>query len=159
MRIDETVQNETCPRCGNALARGAVTCPTCGLTVAPANKAGEQGQAPVPYAMPGSVPTWATPVGGQSGPAAGVAVAPSIVIALTPSRPATWAFWVGLVMSLSAIVFAICPLLLAMAFALDPQSDDPASFLGSGLLVSSCVVLGLLLPGLAMLFAGRPRRV
>jgi hypothetical protein len=62
-------------------------------------------------------------------------------------------------MSLSAIVFAICPLLLAMAFALDPQSDDPASFLGSGLLVSSCVVLGLLLPGLAMLFAGRPRRL
>ena len=80
------------------------------------------------------------------------------MLALTPRHPATWAFWAGLVMSLGAIVFAICPLLLAMALALDPQSDDPAGFLGSGVLVSACVVVGLLLPGLAMLFAGRPRR-
>jgi len=82
----------------------------------------------------------------------------SVVIALTPRRPATWAFWVGLVMSVAALVFAVCPLLLAMALALDPQSEDPVGFLGGGLLISACVVVGLLVPGVILVAVGRPRR-
>lgn len=82
----------------------------------------------------------------------------SVVIALNPRRPATWAFWVGLVMSVAALVFAVCPLLLAMALALDPQSEDPAGFLSGGLLISACVVVGLLVPGIILVAVGRPRR-
>ncbi|MEP6774529.1 MAG: hypothetical protein ABJA50_02950 [Chloroflexota bacterium] len=144
-----------CLHCGSALVDRAPTCPNCGKRVeAPAAVAPNPPPVPV---SPQAMPTWAT--AGQL-----LSAAPagdnerSVVFALTPRRPATWAFWVGLVMSVGSLVFAICPLLLAVALALDPQSEDPAGFVGGGLLISGCVVVGLFVPGIILVFAGRPRR-
>jgi hypothetical protein len=154
----EKLNNElkaACPHCGSPLDRDARICSNCGHTV-DAPPTGRAIPPPVPY-IPAAIPAWVTAQEVLSAPAT-AANQKSVVIALTPRRPATWAFWVGLVMSVGSLVFAICPLLLAMALALDPQSEDPAGFLGGGLLISACVVVGLLVPGIILVVVGRPRR-
>ncbi len=146
----------TCPRCDSPLDLGARFCSRCGVPV-DASQTGHVNPPPVPY-VPAAIPTWAAAREVLSAPET-EATDRSVVTALTPRRPATWAFWVGLVMSVGSLVFAICPVLLAMALALDPQSEDPAGFLGGGLLISACVVVGLLVPGTILVAVGRPRRL
>lgn len=146
----------TCPHCASPLDRGARSCSRCDKPI-DAPPTGPAIPPPVPY-LPAAIPTWADARAVLSDPGT-AANEKSIVFALTPRRPATWAFWVGLVMIVGSLVFAICPLLLAMALALDPQSEDPAGFLGGGLLISACIVVVILLPGISLLLVGRPRRV
>jgi hypothetical protein len=145
----------TCPHCGSPLDAGAQMCSGCGrpYDASSVRKANPQ---PMPYIPHASLEWAVAPIVADTLRAE--ATGHSVVLALTPRRPATWAFWVGLVMSVGALVFAVCPLLLALALALDPQSEDPAGFLGGGLLISACVVVGLLVPGIILVAVGRPRR-
>jgi hypothetical protein len=156
METNNKELSATCPHCDSPLDMGARFCSTCGVPV-DAPQTGHVIPPPVPY-VPAAIPTWAAAREVLSAPETEVTDR-SVVFALTPRRPATWAFWVGLVMSVGSLVFAICPLLLAMALALDPQSEDPAGFLGGGLLISACVVVGLLVPGSILVAVGRPRRL
>ena len=146
-----------CPHCGSPIVGDARTCANCGRLLSESPPASAH-HPPVPF-IPQLSAEWA-----DAAPILAEASRPeladrSVVFALTPRRPATWAFWVGLVMSVASLVFAVCPLLLAMALALDPQSEDPTGFLGGGLLISACVVVGLLLPGIVLVAVGRPRRI
>src|SRR5689334_8141220 len=133
-----------CRHCGSPLDSGARFCSNCGKPV-DGLPAGHVIPPPVPY-VPAALPTWAAAREVLSAPET-AANQSSVVFALTPRRPATWAFWAGLVMSVGSLVFAICPLLFAVALALDPQSEDSEGFVGGGLLISACVVLVMLVPG------------
>jgi hypothetical protein len=155
MDIGNREPDGTCTHCGSKLDSGARFCSNCGRPT-DTSPTGPVIPTPVPY-VPAAIPTWAAVGQVLSAPGA-AANQRSVVVALTPRRPATWAFWVGLVMSVGSLVFAICPLLFAVALALDPQSEDPAGVVGGGLLISGCVVLALLVPGVPLVFLGRPRR-
>jgi hypothetical protein len=83
-----------------------------------------------------------------------------VVALLSPARPANALFWVGLVLSILALVMVACPALLAFAITVDPRLDEPEPdrLLQSALTVSCCVFAGLLIPGVFMILLGRPRR-
>ena len=155
-RWRQAIENRAtiCLRCGCPLERGARSCSNCGKPFG--------FRRPARWSPTGALFARSDSYVGRSRGSAerfGHGNKPEKCgIALTPRRPATWAFWVGLVMSVGSLVFAICPLLLAMALALDPQSEDPAGFVGGGLLISGCVVVVLLVPGIILVFVGRPRR-
>jgi hypothetical protein len=81
----------------------------------------------------------------------------SVIVALSPARPARAPFWIGLVLTLLALMLVACPTLLAFAIAVDPGAVEPASTLQTALVTSFCLFTGLLLPGVALMFLGRPR--
>lgn len=148
-----------CPRCGNGIRDGARFCANCGLDLQSPIPPPPP-QPPTPY-VPSSVnPSWTAP--SQTSPEQPVmnvgVVGRSVVSALTPARPAGAAFWVGLVMSILALLLVACPTLLAFALAIDPAQEESGDLLRSALSVSCCLLGILLLPGLTLVLLGRPRR-
>jgi hypothetical protein len=97
--------------------------------------------------------------GSHVGQYAGIAPAQqSVVAALAPTRPASSWFWIGLVLTILALVMVACPALLAFAVVVDARLEESGRVLQGALGVSCCVFMGLLVPGVVMVFAGRPRR-
>ena len=127
-----------CPRCGNPIREGARFCASCGLSL-----------------IGGSGGWGSPPVGQYVWPAA---ARRSVVAALTPTRPASSLFWIGLVLTILALVMVACPALLAFAVVVDARLEESGRELQGALGVSCCVFAGLLVPGVVMIFAGRPRR-
>lgn len=164
-----------CPRCGNPVRSNARFCATCGLDLmgaglvppppapAPAPLPMElQPQIavpapPLPYIPEGTAPNWVPTAAIPSVELPRVRNA-SVIAALTPTKPATAAFWVGLVLLILALVLVACPTLLAFALWVDPADQQAPGFFQGALGVSSCLFFGLLLPGMALVAVGRPRR-
>lgn len=167
-----------CPRCGNTVRGGARFCAVCGLDLMGANVVASQPNVPtpplqppsdippppqmpppLPYIPQGTPTVWAPPEVAR-GAAVGVPtiVKGSIIAALTPSRPASGAFWTGLVLVILSLVLVACPSVVAFAIAVDPVQESGGSFLQSVFGLSCCLFLGLLLSGAGLLAVGRPRR-
>ncbi len=154
-----------CPRCGNLIREGAGFCPNCGLPLSPTPGNTQappadttpdpiRSQPPVPYIPDPAKLAWT----GPSQPPPAYTSARSVVIALTPSRPPTPLFWLGLVLTILALVLVACPSLLAFSLAVDPDLEEPGSIIGPALGLTCCLFLGLFAPGLILIAAGRPRK-
>jgi hypothetical protein len=60
-------------------------------------------------------------------------------------------------MILAGLVLVTCPLLIGLALAVAPSSQEPAQLALDALGLSGCFALLLVLPGVALVFAGRAR--
>ena len=152
-----------CPRCGTPGRGAARFCAVCGLDLMSAIPPPPQPppvQSPLPYIPAGTAPVWPGPQPPER-PLSGMPPThpQSVIAALTPSRPATGAFWVGLVLSILALVLVACPALIAIALALIPAEEASGGELQTVLGISSCLFLVLFVPGITLLAAGRPRRI
>lgn len=82
----------------------------------------------------------------------------SVLQKVGPARPALTIFWLGLVLLVLSLLCSAC----AVAFGLlgappDATPDDLASFRAWSFGVGGCLLVVMLVPGILMLYAGRPR--
>jgi hypothetical protein len=132
-----------CPNCGTELNIEKRFCGKCGFDLT--------AQRPPEYKPAPSLP--AEPVYPYSR-MAGV----SVIRALVPPRVAGRGFWVGLYMLLLGLFLVVCPLVVSLALAVDQGGNEGTQLVLGALGVSGCSTLLLLVPGAALVVAGRPRR-
>ncbi|HET9494327.1 MAG TPA: zinc ribbon domain-containing protein [Chloroflexia bacterium] len=118
-----------CPRCGAPNEPSTKFCMNCGLPLAPAEGA-----------RPASDPE-----------AAGSRAGASVVRHLLPARMPKGSFWAGLSLVIAGAVFGFCTAATSLALLLGSGAGL------EGLLVSACGLAVLVVPGIALLLAGRPR--
>ena len=137
-----------CPACGTNLQPGQRFCPACGFQlVPPESTLGAPGQIPV---APPSSSAQAYPYPAMAGR--------SVIKAMMPASQPTRVFWVGLFMLLAGLFLVACPSALGLALAVGQSDEGQNQFVVDAVSVSACSTLFLLLPGVGMLVAGRPRR-
>jgi hypothetical protein len=81
----------------------------------------------------------------------------SVIKALVPASRPTTLFWTGLFMVLAGLVLVLCPLLVGAALAVAQGVQGPSQMALGAVGLSACFTVVLLLPGVALMVAGRAR--
>jgi len=132
-----------CPNCGSELNNDKRFCGKCGFGLS-ARRPPEYNPAPSSPAEP------AYPYSRMAGV--------SVIRALVPPHVARRGFWIGLYMLLLGLFLVACPLLVSLALAVDQGGNEGTQLVLGALGVSGCSTLLLLVPGAALVAAGRPKR-